>query len=56
MEKTVAGKLSKGLKKLLKNNVVNQEVSRTLHLQERRLAATISTKMGIECAHGDMTG
>ena len=47
MEKTVAGKMCKSLKKLLKNNIVSQEVQKSLHIQEKKLAQSIGSKLGI---------
>lgn len=55
MDKTVAGKVSKSLKKLLQKNMIDKEVQKALHIGEKKLATSIFSKLGIECKHGDLS-
>eukprot|EP00055_Hartaetosiga_balthica_P018695 m.135172 g.135172 ORF g.135172 m.135172 type:complete len:503 (+) comp9860_c0_seq1:102-1610(+) len=46
------GKLSKGLKSFLKDNIVSKEVQDKLAVPEAKLGQAIKEKLGIQCIHG----
>lgn len=50
--KLIKGKLPKKLSKMLKKNIISQEIQENLAVNDKRLAKTINEKLGIVCQSG----
>ena len=53
VEKLLAGKVSKTLQKFLDKNIVQKEIEEELMVADKKLAKTITEKLGITCKTGE---
>jgi nucleolar protein 58 len=53
--KTIKGKMPKTLKKFLQENIISKEISDNLQCEEKKLASTISQKLGIDCQSNEQS-
>lgn len=51
--KLIHGKLSKNLKKFLKENVISKDLKEKLLVSDKKIASEISSKMGLQCVNND---